>query len=110
MLKKSYQHHEGYLLLESLVALSVVIFLLVSLLPLFIFMAHQRTSQREKLEATRYLMELSEMATEQLIVPADHQKESNGLVQTGNIMREQQQVVGVRVEAKGKTYAILLQQ
>lgn len=109
MLKKYYKKNEGYLLLESLIAMVVVSLLLVGILPLFLFMAQQRVAQREKLEATRFLMELSEMSDNHSTSIKELVKVSNGFELVGDVSYRNQELIGVGVETKGEKYAIYLQ-
>lgn len=51
--------HSGYLLVESLLALSVVSLILLLLLPLTLFVETRKKVNREKIEVYRYFSELA---------------------------------------------------
>lgn len=107
--KKYYKKNDGYLLLESLIAMVVVSLLVVGILPLFLFMGQQRAVHREKLEAARFLMELSEIAVDQAASDQELIKVSNGLELVGNFFYQDQELMGLGIETKGKKYAIYQQ-
>lgn len=104
LLKK--HRYSGYILFESLVALSVVTVILLQLIPLTLFVETKKQENRDKLEVYRYLSELASGFYFHGQVEFGHKKSSNvEIVARGTYTGEQlKQVV---LEMDGETFEIV---
>lgn len=101
--------HQGYVLLESLIAFAVVTLLMMEIFPLLIFMRQQEEQQTLKTESLRYLYELATAY------------QNTGEIEFGTVTRrgyeltssgvyDEEKVILLRVEGAGESYEIRLQE
>ncbi|MDF0479637.1 hypothetical protein OL233_04975 [Vagococcus sp. PNs007] len=107
MLKKKIKTKQfgGYILLESSVALGLITFIIVTIVPLFVFINHQRELDSSKMEMARYLYEETELIRRSK--PVIGEKKSGRFIMSMDYRKDEKGIMTLTVKGKDKQMVVI---
>lgn len=96
---------EGYILLESSVALGLITFIIVTIVPLFGFINQQRELATSKMEMARYLYEETELIRRSK--PVRGEKKSGHFIMSMVYRKDENGVMTLTVKGKDKQMVVI---